>query len=350
MALSRNISVSEASRPKLPRHTRLKFDETRQVWVILAPERVLAPDEIAVEVLHLCDGVRSVAEMADQLAVKYAAPREAILTDVVAMLQDLADKGFLTEARGEDAMSDLLADGKTAGAAPSDGLAVLESQRSTAETFGIPLAVLAELTHRCPLQCPYCSNPIELDRGGQRTHDRGMEEGAQRARRNRRAADPFLSGGEPTARKDLVELVQHATDVGLYSNLITSAVLLTKEKLSALADAGLCHVQISFQGNEPDVADRVAGPEERAPEKDRSREMDARARPAADGQRRSCTARTCTSSSDIIQMAGRSRRRPARSRQRSVLRLGAEEPRRPDADAANRSRRPAASSRKPPCD
>ena len=52
MAMSRNISVSEASRPKLPRHARLKFDETRQVWVILAPERVLAPDEIAVEVLH----------------------------------------------------------------------------------------------------------------------------------------------------------------------------------------------------------------------------------------------------------------------------------------------------------
>ena len=57
MAASRNISVSEASRPKLPRHARLKFDETRQVWVILAPERVLAPDEIAVEVLQLCDGV-----------------------------------------------------------------------------------------------------------------------------------------------------------------------------------------------------------------------------------------------------------------------------------------------------
>src|SRR3984885_3062325 len=96
---SRNISVSETSRPRLPRHAKLKFDETRQVWVILAPERVLAPDEIAVEVLHLCDGVRSVTEMIDQLAAKYAAPREAIATDVVAMLQDLADKGFLTEAR-----------------------------------------------------------------------------------------------------------------------------------------------------------------------------------------------------------------------------------------------------------
>ena len=95
----RNIRVSEASRPKLPRHARLKFDETRQVWVILAPERVLAPDEIAVEVLQLCDGLRSVGDMVDQLAAKYAADRGAIATDVLAMLQDLADKGFLTEAR-----------------------------------------------------------------------------------------------------------------------------------------------------------------------------------------------------------------------------------------------------------
>ena len=95
----RNISVSEASRPVLPRHAKLKFDETRQRWVILAPERVLAPDEIAVEVLQLCDGARSVADVIDQLAEKYAAERNAIATDVITMLQDLADKGFLTEAR-----------------------------------------------------------------------------------------------------------------------------------------------------------------------------------------------------------------------------------------------------------
>jgi pyrroloquinoline quinone biosynthesis protein D len=99
MAGSRNISVSEASRPVLPRHARLKFDEIRQRWVILAPERVLAPDEIAVEVLQLCDGVRNVTAMIDMLAEKYAAERGAISTDVIAMLQDLADKGFLTEAR-----------------------------------------------------------------------------------------------------------------------------------------------------------------------------------------------------------------------------------------------------------
>ena len=99
MAGPRNISVSEASRPVLPRHARLKFDEIRQRWVILAPERVLAPDEIAVEVLQLCDGVRNVTAMIDMLAEKYAAERGAISTDVIAKLQDLADKGFLTEAR-----------------------------------------------------------------------------------------------------------------------------------------------------------------------------------------------------------------------------------------------------------
>jgi pyrroloquinoline quinone biosynthesis protein D len=95
----RNISVSETSRPVLPRHAKLKFDATRQRWVILAPERVLAPDDIAVEVLQLCDGVRSVEAIIGQLAEKYAADRGAIAADVIAMLQDLADKGFLTQAR-----------------------------------------------------------------------------------------------------------------------------------------------------------------------------------------------------------------------------------------------------------
>jgi len=140
----------------------------------------------------------------------------------------------------------------------NDALTVLESQRSTAESFGIPLAVLAELTHRCPLQCPYCSNPVELDRASSELTTaewkKVLSELAEIG-----VLQIHFSGGEPTARKDLVELVRHATDVGLYSNLITSAVLLTRDKLSQLADAGLCHVQISFQGSEPAMADRVAG-------------------------------------------------------------------------------------------
>src|SRR5207244_9089436 len=104
----------------------------------------------------------------------------------------------------------------------------------------------------------YRSNPVELDRAsGELTTQEWKNVLSELAEIG--VLQIHFSGGEPTARKDLVELVQHASDVGLYSNLITSAVLLTRDRLSALADAGLCHVQISFQGNEPMVADRVAG-------------------------------------------------------------------------------------------
>ena len=99
MAPRQRMTVAEDSRPVLPRHTRLKFDETRQRWVILAPERVLAPDDIAVEILQLCDGERTVAGMVDLLASRYAADRAEIAADVIAMLADLAEKGFLVEAR-----------------------------------------------------------------------------------------------------------------------------------------------------------------------------------------------------------------------------------------------------------
>jgi PqqA peptide cyclase len=140
----------------------------------------------------------------------------------------------------------------------NDGLAVLESRGSIAESFGIPLAVLAELTHRCPLSCPYCSNPLELERAsGELTTSEWKKILTELAEIG--VLQIHFSGGEPTARKDLVELVQHASDAGLYTNLITSAVLLTREKLADLANAGLCHVQISFQGSEAGIADRVAG-------------------------------------------------------------------------------------------
>lgn len=100
MALrSRRIDITKESRPVLARHARLKFDEKRQVWVILVPERVLAPDEIAVEILQLCDGIRDVDQIVDVLAAKYTADREMIGTDVMAMLRDLAEKGFLAEAQ-----------------------------------------------------------------------------------------------------------------------------------------------------------------------------------------------------------------------------------------------------------
>lgn len=98
-AARRRLIVAEDSIPILARGTRLRYDEARQRWVLLVPERVMAPDEIAVEILQLCDGQRSVAAIIDQLAEAYAAPREEIGADVIAMLQDLAGSGFVVEAR-----------------------------------------------------------------------------------------------------------------------------------------------------------------------------------------------------------------------------------------------------------
>lgn len=98
-APARRTPIDGASRPRLPRHARLRFDPTRQVWVLLAPERVLVPDETAVEILQLCDGTRRVDDVVDLLAEKYAAERATIAADVVALLQELADKGLVTDAR-----------------------------------------------------------------------------------------------------------------------------------------------------------------------------------------------------------------------------------------------------------
>ena len=142
---------------------------------------------------------------------------------------------------------------------PSDSVAILEGEAAAVgEKPALPLAVLAELTHRCPLQCPYCSNPIDLERA---SHELTTEEwnGVMDQLASLGVLQFHFSGGEPTVRRDLVELVGHAAKLGLYTNLITSAVLLDRGKTAALVDAGLNHVQISFQGSEDVIANRVAG-------------------------------------------------------------------------------------------
>jgi len=91
--------IESRSIPRFPRGTRFRFDATRQTWVILAPERLMMPDEIAVEVLKLIDGIRTVDLIAGDLATRFGAPRDEVLGDVVSMLQDLADDTVLEDAR-----------------------------------------------------------------------------------------------------------------------------------------------------------------------------------------------------------------------------------------------------------
>ncbi len=121
-----------------------------------------------------------------------------------------------------------------------------------------PVGLLAELTYRCPLHCPYCSNPLNLSGYGD---ELSLDEWV-RVLNEARALGVLqlhLSGGEPLQRRDLVALVSHARAAGFYTNLITSALALTPAKAEQLKRAGLDHVQISFQSSDAQRSDLIAG-------------------------------------------------------------------------------------------
>jgi pyrroloquinoline quinone biosynthesis protein E len=121
-----------------------------------------------------------------------------------------------------------------------------------------PYSLLAELTHRCPLHCPYCSNPLQLTpaTGELKTVEwkRVLAEASSLG-----ALHVGFSGGEPLRRSDLAELIGAARGAGLYTNLITSAIGLTAERAGQLKEAGLDSVQISLQSDQSELADRIAG-------------------------------------------------------------------------------------------
>ena len=121
-----------------------------------------------------------------------------------------------------------------------------------------PLSLVAELTHRCPLHCVYCSNPLEMQPASAElgTDDwvRVFQEAAALG-----VVHLHLTGGEPLARTDLAQLVAAGREAGLYVNMITSALGLNAERLQALVDAGLDHIQLSLQDADESEANRFAG-------------------------------------------------------------------------------------------
>jgi len=120
-----------------------------------------------------------------------------------------------------------------------------------------PYALLAELTYRCPLHCPYCSNPTHALNNGELSTDewkRVIWEAAELG-----VLQIGFSGGEPLARRDLAELVRAARDAKLYTNLITSGIGLDDDRVAGLRNAGLDSVQLSFQSDEANLADEIAG-------------------------------------------------------------------------------------------
>ncbi len=123
-----------------------------------------------------------------------------------------------------------------------------------------PRWLLAELTYKCPLQCPYCSNPLDYASHSSEISTEDWKRVLSQARKMG-AVQLGFSGGEPLSRQDLPELVEHARQLGYYSNLITSGYGLSEEKIIQLKEAGLDHIQISIQASSQQLNDHIAGTE-----------------------------------------------------------------------------------------
>ncbi|MGH3646963.1 MAG: pyrroloquinoline quinone biosynthesis protein PqqE [Micromonosporaceae bacterium] len=229
------------SRVGLRRGVRLVHDQARDQRALLYPEGVLLLNETAGAVLGYCDGRRDVAAIAEALQGEY----EGVTAEEVSELV-----GQLTAERLVDI-------GEPAGTTAADpGAEAVASVRDRAEPM--PLGMLAELTYRCPLRCPYCSNPVQLSAYRDELDTADWRRLLGEAR-ELGVLQVHLSGGEPLARRDLVELVAYAHRLGMYTNLITSGVGLTEPLTAELAAAGLDHVQLSIQDSNPDGADAIAG-------------------------------------------------------------------------------------------
>jgi pyrroloquinoline quinone biosynthesis protein E len=222
--------------PGLRRGVRLVYDPVREQYALLYPEGTLLLDDVAADVVRAFDGHREVAGVRDALAEQYEG---VCLEDIAELVDDLVRRRLVT------------VDG-------SGFPAQIGHCTGTSLDGPKPIGMLAELTYRCPLQCTYCSNPLELGRYTNELATDAWLDVFEQARRLG-VLQLHLSGGEPLLRRDLVELVATARRLGLYSNLVTSGIPLTDRRLGELVDAGLDHVQLSIQDDRPGEADQMTG-------------------------------------------------------------------------------------------
>ncbi|WP_020525373.1 pyrroloquinoline quinone biosynthesis protein PqqE [Catelliglobosispora koreensis] len=245
--------------PRLRGGVRFVFDEARQQHAVLQPEGVQLLNEAAAAVLSYCDGQHDAAAITASLGDSFDGVTPA---DVEAALDSLSGLGILTA--GEHLVgSGHLAGGRHTSSGRETqahgGGAPVRAEVARAGRAAVdpaPFGLLAELTYRCPLRCPYCSNPVDMD-GAELSTSSWSRVFAEA--RDLGVLQLHLSGGEPLARKDLTELVASARQLSLYTNLITSGIGLTESRLSELKQAGLDHVQLSIQDADAPNADAIAG-------------------------------------------------------------------------------------------
>src|SRR6185369_15383931 len=141
------LMVSPASRPRLARTARLRFDRKTERWMLLFPEKGMALNATGADILRLCTGDPSLTEIAERLAVRYGREAGAVERDVLDFLAAMAVRGLVEDGEAAEA---------TAG--PQHSRPVAENATGAPR----PYTLVAELTYRCPLRCVYCSNPLEL--------------------------------------------------------------------------------------------------------------------------------------------------------------------------------------------
>ena len=236
-------ALTSGWRPAFRGGVRLAYDQAREQDALLYPEGVLLLNETAGAILRHCDGARTVEGIAAELAKEYS---NASMPDVLALLNGLAARRLITTGA------------PGSGPVPGQVVPQVASAARRDRRAPVPLGLLAELTYRCPLRCPYCSNPVDLaayrDELTTEQWCRVLDEARELG-----VLQVHLSGGEPLARRDLVALVAHARRRGMYTSLVTSGVPLTEARFAALAEAGLDHVQLSVQDDSAATADVIAG-------------------------------------------------------------------------------------------
>jgi pyrroloquinoline quinone biosynthesis protein E len=243
--------LADSCRPRLAPGVRMQIDRLTGRPLLLFPEAVVELRGSGSAIVPLCDGSRLYREILATLAQRFQVPPGVLRCDVTRYLTRLHQR-MLVQFDDAAVCEPAAADVPAPASSPVPSLEALLP--------GLPRAMglIAELTYRCPLHCPYCSNPAGESSGGvelttaewRRVLGEAAELGVLHA---------LLSGGEPLLRRDLESLVAGARDFGLYVNLITSAVGFTEERARSLKKAGLDSVQISFQADLADLADSIAG-------------------------------------------------------------------------------------------
>ena len=230
-------------RPKLTSKARLRVDPLTGVPLLLFPEGVLRLNTSAAEVLALCDGRNSIPTIMQTLASRFNIQHADVVQNEV--------RNFLAELHHRRLVTNL------SPSAQDRPLQNFDNELGGEGLLPRPLGLLAELTYRCPLRCPYCSNPTEAPSGPELDTGEWTQVLAQAA--DLGVLHVHFSGGEPLLRSDLVALVSSASAHGLYTNLLTSGIPLTAALAKRLREAGLDHVQISLQADTAAGGDAIAG-------------------------------------------------------------------------------------------